>query len=123
MKALEIQVIKPEIVLPTEKIEDAIIDIVSNGANDTRDLSISIVRFPCGIRRPWNSHTQDQYLWIISGIGIIASEREEIKLTPGTLVFIPANMRHQHGASDETSMTQFSIIGGANPRKMRLIVN
>jgi quercetin dioxygenase-like cupin family protein len=120
MTKLRIQVIVPETVIVTDGVEDAVIDNVSNGATDTRGLSISVVRFPQGIRRPWSSHPQDQYAWIISGTGVIASEDWEAKLTPGTLVFIPANMMHQHGASDEAAMTQISIIGGDKPRDTRL---
>jgi quercetin dioxygenase-like cupin family protein len=120
MTALGIQVIEPETFLTTEGVEDAIIDRISNGATDTRGMSISVVRFPRGVRRPWSSHPQDQYAWIISGRGIIASEDGEIELSPGNLVFIPANLRHQHGASDEAGMTQLSIIGGDKPRETRL---
>jgi len=114
-----IQVIEPEISL-TKEVEEAIIDKISDGSTDTQGLNISVVRFPRGVRRPWSAHTQDQYAWIISGSGIIASEGREIKLSPENLVFIPANTMHQHGASDEESMTQLSIIGGKKPRATRL---
>ena len=120
MTALGVQVIEPETVLTTEVVEDAIIDRISNGATDTKGMSISIVRFPRGVRRPWSSHPQDQYAWIISGRGIIVSEDGEMELSPGNLVFIPANLRHQHGASDMAGMTQLSIIGGDKPRETRL---
>lgn len=120
MTTLGIQVIKPETVLPTEGIEEAIIDRFSNSSTDSIGLSVSVVRFPRGVKRPWSAHTQDQYAWIISGSGIIASEDAETELAPGSLVFIPANTMHQHGASDEESMTQLSIIGGEKPRKSQL---
>ena len=90
---------------------------VSSGVTDTEGLNITVVSFPKGIRRPWSTHTQDQYAWIVSGKGIIASEEKETELLPGTLAFIPANTRHQHGASEEAGMTQLSIIGGTKPRE------
>jgi quercetin dioxygenase-like cupin family protein len=114
-----IQVIKPEIALTTD-VEEAIIDKISDGSTDTRGLNVSVVRFPRGVRRPWSAHTQDQYAWIISGSRIIASEGTEIRLSPKTLVFIPANTMHQHGASDEEGMTQLLIIGGEKPRETSL---
>jgi quercetin dioxygenase-like cupin family protein len=120
MTKLGIQIIKPETTFSSEGVEDAIIDSVSKGATDTGGLSISIVRFPRGVRRPWSAHPQDQYAWIISGIGVVASEEGEVTLSPGSLVFIPANTMHQHGASDEIGMTQLSIIGGDKPRDTRL---
>lgn len=116
-----IQVIEPE-TEPALEEGEAIIDRISSGATDTRGLNISLVRFPRGVRRPWSSHAQDQYAWIVSGKGIIASEEGEKELHPGALVFIPANTRHQHGASDEAGMTQLSIIGGETPRETRLSV-
>ena len=112
-----IQIVKPETDLAAEGVEDVIIERISNSATDTRGLSISVVRFPRGVRRPWSAHAQDQYAWIVSGKGIIASEDGEIELHQGQLVFIPANMMHQHGASEETGMTQLSIIGGTQPRE------
>jgi len=112
-----IQVIEPETDLAPVAPGEAIIERISNDATDTLGLSISVVRFPPGIRRPWSAHAQDQYAWIVSGKGIIASEEGEIELHPGQLIFVPANMMHQHGASEEEGMTQLSIIGGTEPRE------
>jgi quercetin dioxygenase-like cupin family protein len=120
MKSIGIQVIQPKTDLAPEGVKDAIIDRISNNASDTKGLSISVVRFPRGVRRPWSSHAQDQYAWIISGKGIISSEEGETELYAGNLVFIPANTRHQHGASDEDQMAQLSIIGGTEPRGTRV---
>ena len=115
-----VQIVKPETDLASEDVEDAIIDRISNGAADTLGLNISVVRFPRGVRRPWSAHAQDQYAWIVSGKGIIAFGDEEIEVHPGQLVFVPANMMHQHGASDVAGMTQLSIIGGTEPRESRV---
>ncbi len=115
-----IQVIEPETGLASDGVEEAIIERISSGATDTRGLNISIVRFPRGVRRPWSTHAQDQYAWIVSGKGIIASEEGETELHPGSLAFIPANTKHQHGASEEAGMTQLSIIGGTEPRGTRI---
>ncbi len=122
MTSPKVQIVEPETELSTIGVEDAIIDRISNGAADTLGLNISVVRFPRGVRRPWSSHAQDQYAWIISGKGIIASEDGETELHPGTLAFIPANTMHQHGASEEAGMTQLSIIGGTEPRGTRVVL-
>jgi len=120
MTSIGVQVIEPETGIASGEVEGAIIDRISNNATDTLGLSISMVRFPPGVRRPWSAHAQDQYAWIVSGKGIIASEEGETELHPGNLVFIPANTMHQHGASEEAGMTQLSIIGGTEPRKSPL---
>jgi len=114
-----IQVVEPETDPIPEGVE-AIITRISRGAADTKGLNISLVRFPKGVRRPWSTHPHDQYAWIISGKGIIASEEKETVLHPGSMVFIPANTRHQHGASEEAGMTQLSVIGGTEPRETPL---
>ena len=120
MTSIGIQVLEPETDLGSERVEDAIIDRISNNATGTKGLSISVVRFPRGVRRPWSSHDKDQYAWIISGKGVIASEEGETELHPGNLIFIPANTRPQHGASDQARMAQLSIIGGTEPHGTRV---
>jgi len=78
----------------------------------TEGMSISFVSFPPGTRRPWSSHDQNQYVWTLGGRGIIASEEVDIELEPGMMIFIPAGLRHQHGAVEGEGFTQLSIIGG-----------
>jgi len=116
-----IQVVKPDSE-PASEGGEAIVKRISSGASDTKGLNISLVQFPKGVRRPWSAHPQDQYAWIVSGKGIIASEEGETVLQPGSMVFIPANTRHQHGASDEMGMTPLSIIGGTEPRENPILI-
>ena len=83
----------------------------------TEKLSISFVSFSPGTMRPWNSHSQDQYVWTIKGKGLVVSEYEEFVLEPGMMVFIPAGLRHRHGAVESEPFTQLSIIGGTSLSK------
>ena len=78
---------------------------------DSKDLSISIVSFPKSIHNTFHTHEQDQLLWILSGKGIVATEKEEIAATPGMAFFIPAGERHWHGATKESDFSHISIIG------------
>ncbi len=118
MKSIKIQVLNID--TDFSKLEDVIINRISNPSSETIDLGISIVKFPCGVRRPWSSHDKDQYVWIVSGNGIISTLEEEINLKPGQLVFIPAYTMHQHGASQILGMTQLSIIGGTKERMTKI---
>ncbi len=120
MTPKKIQVVEPETDQAPGALGEALIKRISNDATGTLGLSISIVRFPSGVRRPWSAHAKDQYTWIVSGKGIIASDEGEIELHPGQLVFVPANMMHQHGASEEEGMTQLAVIGGTEPRETPL---
>ena len=118
MNSIQIQVLNID--TDFSKVDDVIINRISNPTFETMDLGISIVKFPRGVRRPWSSHDKDQYVWIVSGRGIISTIEEEIKLKPGQLVFIPANTMHQHGASESLGMTQLSIIGGTKARMTKI---
>lgn len=117
MSSLKIQKVSLDYVLDPQYKDDAIIERISDSSTDSQGLGVALVKFPVGVRRPWSSHPQDQYIFIVSGNGIIASRDEEIELTQGDLVFVPASLEHQHGASIKKGMIQLSIIGGIKPRK------
>jgi quercetin dioxygenase-like cupin family protein len=82
----------------------------SDGLIRSKDLTITIVTFPKGIRNVFHTHDGDQLLWILSGEGIVASEKEEIRATPGMAFFIPAGERHWHGASKDRDFSHISIV-------------
>ena len=91
--------------------DEVTIDRVTENTG-TKELNISFVTFPPGVRRPWNSHDKDQYVWTLNGKGILFTVQKKIKIEPGAMVFIPAGLKHQHGASEDEHFTQISIIGG-----------
>jgi quercetin dioxygenase-like cupin family protein len=119
MTQLRIQTVEPRS-KSQEKQKEVVIDKILESSSNNKGLNISVVSFPQGVLRPWNSHDQDQYIWIISGKGVVRSQSRNHILSSGTLAFIPANMIHQHGASMDSSMTQLSIIGGNRPREKAL---
>ena len=75
-----------------------------------KDLSVSIVSFPKGVRNTFHIHTSDQCLWVLSGRGIIADEKQEVVVTEGTVAFIPAGERHWHGATKDSAFSHISIL-------------
>jgi len=76
----------------------------------SKDLSVAIVSFPKGVRNTFHSHTYDQCLWVLSGKGIIADEKQEVVVTEGMVAFIPAGERHWHGATDDSAFSHISIL-------------
>ena len=74
------------------------------------DLQVNIVTFPPGVRNRFHSHSCDQALYILSGKGIVADEKEEVIAEPGMLFFIPRGERHWHGATMESSFSHLSIL-------------
>ncbi|MFC1953793.1 cupin domain-containing protein, partial [Chloroflexota bacterium] len=65
-------------------------------------LTISVVNFSKGTVREYDDHKFDQILYIAQGEGIIKTEKEEVTVTPGTFVFIPAGEKHSHCSTEES---------------------
>ena len=84
----------------------------------SRDLSVSIISFPRGVRNYLHAHEFDQVLWILSGRGIVADERKEYEAKPGMAFFIPRGERHWHGASEDSEFSHISILRPGKPTKM-----
>ena len=75
------------------------------------DLAVDIVSFPPGVRNKPHSHSTDQVLYILSGKGFVANDKEEVHAEPGMLFFIPRLERHWHGAANDSSFSHISILG------------
>ena len=85
----------------------------------TKELRIALVSFTPGARNIFHAHTFDQILYVTEGKGIIATEKEEVIITPGTVILIPANEKHWHGATQDTSFTHLSIRAPSEKAKTR----
>ena len=77
------------------------------------ELSIALVSFSKGATRGFNTHTFDQVLYVTEGSGIIATETEEVTVTPGTFIFIPAGERHRHSATKDSAFSHITIRSAA----------
>ncbi len=83
-----------------------------------RDLSVSVISFPKGVRNYFHSHEFDQVLWILSGKGIVADERGQYEAAPGMAFFIPRGEKHWHGASEDSDFSHISILRPGKPTRM-----
>jgi len=75
-----------------------------------KDLSVTIVNFPRGVRNTFHTHTYDQVLFVLSGKGTIANEKHQVTLSEGMVSFIPAGEKHWHGASEDSEFSHISIL-------------
>jgi quercetin dioxygenase-like cupin family protein len=65
-------------------------------------IRASNVSFSPGARTAWHSHPVGQTLFVLSGIGRLQFEGENVEeLRPGDTGIIPPNTRHWHGASPD----------------------
>jgi quercetin dioxygenase-like cupin family protein len=62
-------------------------------------LRSAFVRFDYGAYTKWHYHTGEQMLLIVEGEGFVECEdRPTLKVNPGARIYIPAGVRHGHGA-------------------------
>jgi quercetin dioxygenase-like cupin family protein len=82
--------------------------LVTDG--DATLLRVTSVTFRDGARNRLHHHGADQVLVVTAGTGIVATEREEVRIEPGDVVLIPAGERHWHGAIPGADMTHLAIL-------------
>ena len=87
--------------------------------------SSGLVTFAPRARTAWHSHPAGQMLIVTAGKGWVQREgqtRQEIK--PGDVVWIPAGIKHWHGATDTNGMSHIAITyiqNGKNADWMELV--
>lgn len=73
-------------------------------------VATGLVTFEPGARTAWHTHPAGQILIITAGRGWVQSEgQQRYEVTAGDSVWIPADERHWHGATDSTAMTHIAI--------------
>ncbi len=76
---------------------------------DSSDLRTNIINFDKGAVNVFHVHDVDQVLYVTKGEGIIATEKEEIRIKPGDFVVIPAGEKHWHGATPDSDFAHIAI--------------
>ena len=79
------------------------------GPDMASQLGMGIIKFGPGGRTKFHTHTSEQVLFCLEGKGIVATENEEIVVTPGTIVYFPAGENHWHGTTKDSSFAHLSI--------------
>lgn len=79
-------------------------------AEDAGRASAGAVTFEPGARTAWHSHPIGQSLIVTQGVGRVCREGEPVQvIRPGDVVWIPADVKHWHGAAPDTAMTHIAI--------------
>ena len=78
--------------------------------DESKDLTVSIVNFPKGVRNVLHAHVCDQCLFVLSGKGVISDEEKELPLNEGMVAYIPAGEKHWHGATKDSAFSHVSIL-------------
>ena len=78
-------------------------------ADDSDNFNFAIVAFDAGSRNKFHKHSGDQILIVTEGTGKVATDDEELEVSEGDVVIIPAGENHWHGAPDSTSMAHITV--------------
>jgi len=73
------------------------------------NFNLSIVNFSAGARNKMHTHSSDQVLFVTAGKGIIAIETREEVIGVGDVVHIPAEEKHWHGATPNSSFSHIAL--------------
>ena len=79
-------------------------------AGDAALLRVTAVTFRNGARNKLHRHGGDQVLVVTHGRGIVATESEQHRVSPGDVILIPAGEGHWHGAEAGSDFTHLSIL-------------
>lgn len=78
-------------------------------------VSGATVAFEPGARSAWHTHPVGQTLIVTSGCGLAQSEGAPAEtIQQGDVVWIPAGVRHWHGASPASAMSHVAVVESLN---------
>lgn len=76
----------------------------------SQNILIRQVNFAKGVRNKFHTHTIEQILIVTQGTGVVASEKEEIRVGPGDVIVIPAGEKHWHGAAPGATFSHLYVM-------------
>lgn len=78
-------------------------------APGSRERKVSMVNSGEGLRNKLHARDGEQILIVITGKGIVATEREERIVNEGDVIFIPPGVTHWHGASTHVEFSHVLV--------------
>jgi 4-carboxymuconolactone decarboxylase len=97
---------------------NAVIDRQTRPDESARTMG-SLVMFQPGARTAWHTHPMGQTLIVTNGCGWVQTEGgKPQEILPGDVVWIPANVRHWHGAQPEAPMSHYAIVEPLNGKNV-----
>ncbi len=72
------------------------------------------MNFGKGVRNKFHTHSGDQVLVVTEGKGIVATDKEEVVVGVGDIIFIPAGEKHWHGATKDSTFSHLYVMPADN---------
>jgi quercetin dioxygenase-like cupin family protein len=80
------------------------------GTDLSKNFLIKQVNFSKGVRNKFHSHSIEQVLIVTEGEGIVATDKEEIIVRPGDVIFIATGEKHWHGATRDATFSHIYVM-------------
>ena len=80
------------------------------GGDLSENFLMQQVNFSKGVRNKFHCHSTEQILIVTEGEGIVATDKEEITVKPGDVIFIPAGEKHWHGAAKDCTFSHIYVM-------------
>ncbi|QDY44303.1 (R)-mandelonitrile lyase [Candidatus Pantoea soli] len=101
---------KPSAVGPSEYFTGKVRIDSPFQATEPARIGGAAVTFEPSARTAWHTHPLGQTLIVTAGLGLIQEWGGEARrIRPGDVVWIPAGIRHWHGAAPDTAMSHIAI--------------
>jgi quercetin dioxygenase-like cupin family protein len=75
----------------------------------SKQFIINQVNFAKSVVNRLHSHTSEQVLIVTKGRGIVATETEQAKVGPGTIIIFAAGEKHWHGAQKGFTFSHITV--------------
>jgi len=75
----------------------------------SKQFIINQVNFARSVVNKLHSHTSEQVLIVTKGRGIVATETEQVKVGPGTVIIFAAGEKHWHGAQKGFTFSHITV--------------
>jgi 4-carboxymuconolactone decarboxylase len=79
------------------------------GTELSKSFNLTQVNFGRNVRNKFHSHSKEQILIVTKGKGIVATDKEEITVGPGDVIYIPAGEKHWHGAAKGATFSHLYV--------------
>ncbi len=81
---------------------------VYGGCVEGERMIVALMRAPAGKMGDLHSHPNEQWIYVIEGVFEFRIDGQIHKVGPGGLIYVPANMVHQAGATPEGDAVFFT---------------
>ena len=107
------KIVKISNVQPEERMTPLFTGLTSSQRLVTSQMSkqfiINQVNFAKSVVNKFHSNTSEQALIVTKGRGIVATETEEVKVGPGTVIIFAAGEKHWNGAQKGYTFSHITV--------------